>query len=286
MFITCALLVALSIAPHGEQEWQFVRPGILSGIGGMALVAGDDSSARYLIVHDNKKPDQPRIALVTISRGQLPTYQSITWPGDQPVDMETLTRIQDDRFIAVTSAGLAYEFAWKPGDPAVREVKSFPLPSLPADVNIEGFTFAKFGPKTVAIWGHRGELPLPGTLFWSEFDTSFRPTGPVARQDIPLPWPAAKGARGISDLHLDPSGTLLVSATADAGDDGPFQSALYIAGVFNGQTFTQAAPTRLFWSDQHKIEAFDLRPGKSGGLILATDDENLGSSLWNNFWPR
>lgn len=285
--LTALLFTSLSPVVE-DRPWQFVRPTILSGISGMALVSGDDSSATYLIVHDNKKEGQGRAAVVVVSRGGSPTYRAIRWEGDQPVDLEALTTIpgQPNRYIAVASEGKAYEIVWTPTSETIRPNGSFTLPKLPSKgANIEGFTVATVGNRTLAVWGHRGSLPDKGILYWSELDSGLRPQGATGSLELNIPWPAAEGSRGVSDLKLDPSGALFVSAAADSGDDGPFQSVIYLAGVFQGTSFVPAEHARLFWTDQHKIEAFDLRPGKTGGLIAATDDENLGASIWTNFWP-
>ena len=80
-------------------------------------------------------------------------------------------------------------------------------------------------------------------------------------------------------------GFYYISAASDTGDDGPFQSAVYIAGKFNQQgnqiAFQQdSALFPLYRLDYHKVEAIELIPGGAGGIFLGTDDENMGSSIF------
>ncbi len=83
----------------------------------MALVAQHRSGVTtptrtiYLVVHDNKKKEDARLALVTIQGDEPPQYRALTWPGNKlPVDLEALTSVpgQPSSFMAVTSAGTVY----------------------------------------------------------------------------------------------------------------------------------------------------------------------------------
>ena len=286
------MIIALALAAlQGPlQGWQFVRPGILSGPGGMALIEEQGNRAKFLIVHDNKKPGEARIAYVTLIRDGNPVYAELKWPGEAlPVDLESLSAIpgQPTLFLAGTSAGAVYVLEVKGEALAIKG--EFPLPEIPEKSNFEGLTVQTFGSRSLMVWGHRGANPELARLHWCDFDiATLKPKGAVQKQEIQVPWPAAEGARGISDLKLDRSGTLYLTAAADAGDDGPFQSVLYVGGAFQvtGEaTFRESNGTRLMWTDQHKIEAFDLVPGKSGGVVFGTDDENLGGYVWSNLWP-
>ncbi|MGL5193818.1 MAG: hypothetical protein ACRC8Y_09450, partial [Chroococcales cyanobacterium] len=99
-----------------------------------------------------------------------------------------------------------------------------------------------------------------------------------------VPWPE-EDVRHISDLKVNNSGVLYITSARDSGDDGPFDSAVYAAGLFsmNGDQLefrpaSSLAP--LYRVKGHKIEALEFLPGLSGGKILGTDDENQGSSIY------
>jgi len=284
-----ASLALLTLCPPSS-DWEFVKGGITSGISGMSLLAAGDDFARFLIVHDNKVDGQGRAAVVTTRRGDRPLYEALTWDGSPfPVDLESLSAIPgSSNFLAMTSKGEGYVIEASPK--AVRVQSTFKLSPVP-NTNYEGATLQLLGGRTWLVWGHRGALPEPGKLFWSEFDVpTGKPVGTVSSQDVSVPWPTAETSRGVSDLRVDPSGTLFLTASSDFGDDGPFQSVLYVGGVFRVEGGTLAlqpsTPVRLWWSSDQKVEALELVPGRSGGIALGTDDENLGGSLWHNLWLK
>src|SRR2546421_7038473 len=73
-----AFATGCSSAPPG---WMKVG-GPLYNIGGMAY-AGEDAvrgGGQFLVVHDNKKPDEPHVGLVTLRRGKT-RYQKIPRPA-------------------------------------------------------------------------------------------------------------------------------------------------------------------------------------------------------------
>ena len=90
--------------------------------------------------------------------------------------------------------------------------------------------------------------------------------------------------RHISDLKVDRSGQLWITAATDPGDDGPFDSAVYEAGKFliQGETIAFQENTELLPLSRfpgHKIEAIELIGETQRETILGTDDENSGSSV-------
>lgn len=91
--------------------------------------------------------------------------------------------------------------------------------------------------------------------------------------------------RHISDIKVDSAGIVYITSASDAGDDGPFQSALYVAGYlgFSGNKIvwkqnSQLVP--LYRADYRKIEGMELVPGNAGGVVFGTDDENFGSYVY------
>lgn len=286
MLASLALLFLTS--PHSE--WEFVQGGITSGISGMSLLEATDDTASFLIVHDNKAEGQTRAAVVTTRRGDRPHYRPLAWEGSPlPVDLESLARIPaTNKFVAMTSKGEGFVIEQTPG--AVRVLSTFNVSPIPK-ANYEGASLQALDGKLWLAWGHRGALPELAKLSWCEFDPqTAKPAGAVQTADVQVPWPTAETSRGISDLRIDTSGTLFLTASSDFGDDGPFQSVLYAAGVFTVDAgrlvFRPSTPVRLWWSNDHKVEAVELIPGRSGGIVLGTDDENQGGSLWHNLWLK
>lgn len=208
-----------------------------------------------------------------------------------PVDLEGLSAIpgKPGLYMALASAGPAMVVEFNSQTRKIVIQSSYNLPSLPAKPNLEGISIQMLDGKMIMAWGHRGELPELNSFFACALDAKYLPTGSVTTASLAIPWPTAAGTRGISDLKVDASGSVFVCSAADAGNDGPFQSVLYAAGTISAEAdpvkFRASVPSRLFWTDQHKIEAFDLLPGRTGGVIFGTDDENLGGSVWSNFWP-
>jgi hypothetical protein len=162
----------------------------------------------------------------------------------------------------------------------------FQVPLAREGSNFEGVCLWKFGSKTLLVWAHRGEDSDPGRIFYGELDWEKGKVSAVRQVEIRVPWPT-KHTRHISDMELDDSGALMIVSTADPGDDGPFESALYMAGVFyerEGQAEFRKSNqmVRVKMIRDHKVEAFELIPGL-GGVVLGSDDENLGGWILSNW---
>ncbi|MEU3747196.1 MULTISPECIES: hypothetical protein [Streptomyces] len=77
------------------------------------------------------------------------------------------------------------------------------------------------------------------------------------------------------------TGRIVVGSAADAGDDGPFDSAVSDAGrvtvsaAGRVRVALAASPAVLGTFPQYKIEAVECLPD-SADTLLGTDDENLG----------
>ncbi|MFH7029153.1 MAG: hypothetical protein ACHBN1_28110 [Heteroscytonema crispum UTEX LB 1556] len=78
---------------------------------------------------------------------------------------------------------------------------------------------------------------------------------------------------------------MFITSGSDAGDDGPFESAVYIAGFLglrgNKIAFKQNSQMiPLYRFNYHKIEGIELVSAAKGGVIVGTDDETMGSSIY------
>jgi hypothetical protein len=112
--------------------------------------------------------------------------------------------------------------------------------------------------------------------------------GEAASLEVRAPWPESD-TRHIADLRLLSDGTLLAASASDPGNDGPFSSAVYIAGTLRPAAdrpeLAAAQPiTRLFTTTTHKIEAIELVPGPRGGLVIGSDDENAGGAIFLSWY--
>jgi hypothetical protein len=284
--LSALLLISVQV---WAQDWRPVRGGIPFGISGMALIEQQSNTLDFLIVHDNKKPNQPRLAIINIKGKKQPEYFPLNWPDniELPIDLEALTSIPEktkSSFIALSSSGKAYYIRLNPANKTILVIKEFNLPGIIQGNNFEGFGLQNIDGKLVAIWGHRGEGEQPATIFWGVFDLAKYQITLVGSANLKVPFPSGN-VRHISDIKIDPVGIVYITSASDEGDDGPFQSAVYVAGYLglHGNKIAWRQNTQLvpiYRSEYHKIEAMELVPGAEGGVIVGTDDENLGSYIY------
>lgn len=271
--------------------WQRVGDDAASGVSGLALSgkAAADGAVDALVVHDNKKPGQSRISRVTF-RPSAPKDTKVTpvaWDGMEPKDLEAIEAVPGagGEFVALASRGLVYRLHVD-GDTA-RVLDLTPLPAIPEGADFEGFALGTSAHgKTVAVWADRGAgADRPATVFAAPF--SFNQYGEaefgsVRKAELRATYPKGD-VRHVSDMSVTKSGRIMVSSASDAGDEGPFASAVSEAGRVSlnakGSAATlriaapRSAPDRF---DGRKIEAVECLPGADGRALLGTDDENLG----------
>lgn len=268
MCALCLGLVATAAAPVAAGTgWTQVGTGITNGISGLA-----PASSGWLIVRDNKKAGQNRIALLADTGDVVP----LDWPGTQPVDLEAVSAIPGSpgQFAALTSKGSGTVLSVTGTDVGI--VERFVVPR--GSANIEGLAIGQVEGTTVAAWATRGSPTAPAKVFASTFDPRDGSFGRVVRRLVTVPYPTSN-VRHVSDLAL--VGTSLVGSSAsDPGNNGPFDSALYrlgVVGVGSGKaTLNFGAPESLGVHQGHKIEGIACS-GSAG--LLGTDDENQGSSI-------
>ncbi|MGK7872399.1 MAG: hypothetical protein AB4426_03515 [Xenococcaceae cyanobacterium] len=279
--------------PVLTQSWLPVRGGITFGISGMALVEQQKDFLSFLIVHDNKGgEDEGRFALLTVEGKNPPEYFPLNLPAsvDLPIDLEAVTAVPGQgkpTFMASTSFGKVYHLDLGEANNKVSPIKVFDLPDIPRGSNFEGFALQEIDGQLLAVWAHRGADEEPAVIYWGLLDLQTYEITQQGSASLRVPWPVCN-VRHISDLKIDPAGILYITAAMDNGNDGPFQSAVYVAGVFSLQgnqiRFRQnQALVPLYRLPNHKVEAIELIPGATGGVILGTDDENMGSSIWGQF---
>lgn len=283
------LLLFCLVFPCLAEEWRPVRGSILGGLSGLALVESTGAQSTFLIVHDNKAPADPRLALVTVNGAQPVVYRPVAWKFDADcIDLEAITAIpgRPGEYFALISRGLVYHIRLDAARQTAESLGRFLLPSLPAKANLEALALQRFAGRYLLAWADRGEGDRPARLFFAELRLDGYQLSGLESADIRVPWPV-QNVRHVSDLRIDESGVLLFAAASDAGDDGPFSSAVYLGGLFRfgkkkPRFIPNAQPLRLRTAADRKIEGMELVPG-SGGLIFATDDENFGGwvlSTW------
>ena len=292
--ITLAAWVTFSLVPQPvlSQQWRPVRGGIAFGISGMVLLTQQSDSHSFLVVHDNKQKNQGRLAIITIKGEESPEYFPLKWPSNTPlpVDLESLTAVpgtSEPTFMAATSAGKVYHFRLDASKQTISILKVFDLPNIAKGSNFEGFAVQSIDEQLMGIWAHRGEDNDPAVLTWGRLDLNTYEITSISSVQLKVPFPVS-AVRHISDLKVDSVGVLFISSATDNGDDGPFESAIYVAGAFGireqqiiFRQNSQLVP--LYRFKYHKIEAIDLVPGRNGGLIVASDDENMGGAVYRDW---
>ncbi|MFF8281851.1 hypothetical protein ACF06W_03910 [Streptomyces albus] len=281
-----AQAAAPAARPAAHQDWVSTGTGMTSGVSGMVVTGRHGERIRALVVRDNKKPGENRLARIEYVPGKKAHVEPLDWRGDDlPVDLEAIDRVpgHPGSYVAVASAGTGYRIDVEGRTARVRD--TFTLPGLGEDDNVENFALSARDGKLVAVWADRGQDSRPATVYaarasFTGDDTGF---GTVTRRTLRTPYPRTH-VRHASDLKITESGRLLVSAASDPGDDGPFASAVLDAGrVRAGADGTVSlhiagSPRVLGTFEGHKVEALSCLPHSRWG-VLGTDDENAGGAL-------
>ncbi|MEU4106463.1 hypothetical protein AB0F16_38920 [Streptomyces tanashiensis] len=284
---TTALLTVLGTAPAGAADtWQQVGTDSRSGVSGLAYEGHteDGDGVNALVVHDNKKSGQPRLSRITYTESST-VIAPLAWDGAEPVDLEAVEPIpgMPGEYLAVTGRGILYRV--KVVDTTATVVDYTPLPAIAEGDDFESFALVARGGMFAALWADRGAgAGRPATLYAAplSFAAWGQPLfGAVSQRTYRSSSPTVDGTRHISDITVTDSGRIVVGSAGDAGDDGPFDSAVSDAGRVTlsaaGRVRITLAesPTVLGTFPGYKVEAVECLPG-SADALLGTDDENLG----------
>lgn len=286
-----AVAAAVPTSAGAVDGWQSVGSGIKVGISGLAGPAADaDGTVRTLAVRDNKRPGDNRLAAIDYrpDASAPPHVEPLAWQdSSQPIDLEAITAVPGapGEYVALASRGLVYRIQVDGG--AAHVLGTTPLPAINDGADFESFELVSRGGRSAAVWADRGDgAGRPATVFAAPFSVDAygeMKFGPVRRAAYRAPYPDGD-IRHASDIAVTDSGRLLISAAADAGDDGPFDSAVHEAGrvtvrADGGVGLTIAkSPEVLEKFAGYKVEAVDCVPGGTSAL-LGTDDENAGGSV-------
>ena len=258
----------LSLSPWKSIHWQRIYS--VSGV-----AAFKDG---FLVVHDNKKKNQPRVSFIDKKYQITP----LVWPDPElPYDLESAYQFPniENRYIFMESTGKCYEASVDPKDYRIDILHTYTLPKLKPKMNLEGIAIFPSGQGLVIIYGDRGSDSRKSTLFTALFNPKSKSFKEVKTLTFDLPQPK-KDKRNIADLALKTDGSLWCSATSDPGDDGPFSTFIYELGQFShAGVFTPTHPDLLkaiMAFDGQKVEAMIFQKDK---LVLMTDNENFGSTM-------
>ena len=285
--IRAATTLAAVIVSLPAQLPDFIRTetGQRYAISGIAFVRHVGAGSQFLVAHDNRGPGENRLALVTL--GSRVTYTPVPWPPGKPLpgDLESLSSLPGapGRYVTSTSDGTVSLLELTGDTVALRG--AFTLPARPPLPNFEGLSVQRVNGQLIIAWGQRGAGPQPAVLFWGTFDPDRLLVTGVSSVTITVPFPSPQSpdTRHIADIKIDSAGAVLISSTNDPGDDGPFQSALYLAGRFlvsgDAVTFEPRVPLAREGSfPGHKVEAIELMENERE-VVLGTDDEHQGGAV-------
>ncbi|MFD4376684.1 hypothetical protein [Streptomyces sp. NPDC058486] len=274
-----ALVALLAGTAQAAAPWRQVGTDARSGVSGLA----DEGAGTALVVYDNKRAGQQRLSRLAYGTDPA-TVTPLAWEGAEPVDLEAVEAIPGlpGEYLALASRGIVYRL--KVTGTTATVVEYTPLPAIGADDDFESFALVARDGRFAALWADRGAGPeRPATLYAAPvtFAAWGEPRfGAVTRRAFTAPYPADAGTRHISDISVTGSGRILVSSASDAGDDGPFDSAVTEAGQVSltatgrVRISLTAGPVPLGTFPGYKIEAIECLPG--GEALLGTDDENKG----------
>lgn len=269
-----AVLVAVAAqawvaSPAGalSVEWTSVGLGASSNISGIA-----PSASGWVIVRDNKKPAQNRVALLDDAAVVTP----LTWPGLAPNDLEAIDQVPAlaDTYAVVTSTGHGSLIQIQ--GTTLTVLGQFTLPN--ASKSVESFAFTVSEGQLLAVWATRGATKAAAKISAATFDFSTGVFGLPVTGKVRVPYPTTS-VRPVSDLKVV-GNRVVVSSTSDPGATGPYDSAVYDVGTVAlsaGQPALQLqAPVELGRYPGHKVEGIACSNGIG---VLGSDDEKAGGSV-------
>ena len=267
------IYLLLFYSVEAQNDWRKVHGARQYSISGVAKF-----EKGFLVVHDNKKKNQPRISYLDNSL----RLRKLIWPEPLlPYDLEALHKMPGfkNKFITMESTGKVYIFYVDPFNFRIEIVQTFTLPGISSKMNLEGFAIYNSAQGQILLYGDRGSNKRSSTLITAFYNPANHNIYEVNKFEIELPIPR-KSKRNIADLTIDINGGVWTSATSDPGNNGPFKTAIYQIGQMNNTgTFDFNHPSLLnplMVIENQKVEAmiFD-----EGDLILMTDNENFGATF-------
>lgn len=285
LFIFC---LSLPGCAKDTTQWHSLGESKSIGISGIAAIDKD----HFLVVHDGKKPEHPRLSIVTWQTEQEPALSQLAWcdKTNIPMDLEATTAIPNHEhdYLVLESKGKVTRIQLKTDNAACKTIAQFELPTSTDKSNMEGLALHCIEDNCLLAWAERGDNKTPAKLSWSKFNVEENSVekSNVSFFDFKALYPEAD-LRSISDIAIDSRGAVWVSATSDPGDDGFFESALYKIGSFSKEMkwtpSQETAPEAKYDSENIKIEALVFT---TDDLVMATDDENKGAKIARKLFKK
>jgi hypothetical protein len=265
--VALTVLTATDSAQAADAVWLTLGSGTTEGISGLAHATGG-----WVLVRDNKIEGQNRVSLLSSDFDVTP----LKWPGADPIDLEAIAAVpgSSTKYVVLTSSGSGWLVATRAA--RVRLIRPVTVPRGTA--GIESFALTRAGKRMVAVWATRGSPTDAANVYAATFQPATAAFGPVTAGTVEVTYPV-DDVRHVADLAIV-NGSLIGSATADPGNDGPFSSAVYGLGevrrVHANAVLELTEPALLATYDGHKIEGIACSGTTS---LMGTDDENLGGAV-------
>ncbi len=270
VFLIIAIAVYADCKSYTEHDkWEQISNQRIYSVSGLV-----HHKNGFLIVHDNKKENQPRISFFKNNK-----ISTLNWPNSSlPYDLEAISVIPrfKNQYILMESTGKCYKIKLDQRNNQITLMKIFQLETNEG-MNLEGCIIIKgnFGYKI--IYGDRGSDLRKSTLFVGDFNPTNNKVTNIVEHIINLPAPI-EHKRNIADLGLDKKNNLWASATSDPGNDGPFETYLYKLGHLSKSgvlNLKKIQKSTLHFENQ-KVEALYFYRSH---LLLMTDNENFGATF-------
>ena len=271
-YLTIAISAFTSFFSCDDNNWIRIREERIYSISGVSAFNNG-----WLVVHDNKKINQPRVSLLS-KNNQL---KDLTWPHSSlPYDLEAIHSIPNygNQYVVMESTGKCYRIIVNPDTEEIRIKGEFKLPGLSESMNLEGFALIENNGILKVFYGDRGSDSRPSTLFFADYNVQLDEVTVVRSYSFSLLEPMSD-KRNIADLVFDKKGNLWSAATSDPSNDGPFETRLFRVGKMSKEgSFSITRPMKSSKTfENEKVEAITTY---KSGILLLTDNENLGSSRY------
>ncbi len=283
------LAAAFSVCAEPSTQWHFLGEGKNNAISGITSIDGE----HFLVAIDGRKPEHPRLALLTWKKSQKPALNLLDWcdKNNPPVDLEAVTAIpnhQESRpkyreYLLLESKGSVTRIQLENNN-SCKVTAKFDLPNAVADSNMEAIAIHCFGSSCLLAWAERGDDKTPAKLSWAHFNIEDNQLDEPENKpfEFKAPFPQ-QNLRSISDLAIDSKGEIWVSASSDPGDEGPYSSAIYHLGSFvqrenhiDLNVAKEIKPLARYEKENVKIEGLVFTPE---GLLMGVENENLGGKV-------
>ncbi|GAB3931078.1 hypothetical protein GCM10029976_034240 [Kribbella albertanoniae] len=262
-------------APRADDGWHKIGDGMTAGVSGIAVLGDSDD---VLVVRDNKKAGENRAVRVRLDDGEVEKVEPIAWPDELPVDLEAVEPVpgRSGEYVALASAGKGFVFQLR--GLRLKVLATFQVPAGQPGDNYESFALKVVRDRLYAVWADRGQDVRSSTLYSAPFDVARASFGQVKAIPFRVPYPATD-VRHISDVEITDDNRVLVTSASDPGDDGPFDSAVYLAGKLGKDGSIGLATRELARYPGHKIEALTCLSRSCDQVLYGTDDEAAGGAV-------